>query len=292
MSIHTLSQYLRDTYGCRVEKICVNAGFTCPTRDGTKGREGCLFCDSTGAGSVAIPQADTVHDQIALQIQNIQKKRTRPVKYIVYFQAFTNTYAPCASLRSVYAQAFTFPDVVGIAVGTRPDTLSGEVIDLLKSYSSYGMVMVEIGVQSMHQRSLDFLKRGHTVQDSINAVKACKQAGLSVVAHIIVGIPGETDTDMYQTVERLVGLGIDGIKIHLLHVLHGTQLEVLYKQGSIPLLTKERYVAIVAHMLTLLPPSVVVHRMTGEAPREQLCAPLWALDKMDVINAIMKRYKK
>ncbi|MEW5949976.1 MAG: TIGR01212 family radical SAM protein [Thermodesulfobacteriota bacterium] len=280
-----LNHYLRNLYGCRVQKIPIDAGFTCPNRDGTKSTQGCIYCNAYGSGTGAFRQGVSISEQIR-QAKSFLGRRYGAGKFIAYFQSFSNTYAPIPVLKQRYEEAFFDADIVGLAIGTRPDCISNDILALLTSYQGKYLVWMEYGLQSAHDRTLEFINRGHTVADFLKAVDRTKEAGLPVCVHIILGLPGETKEDMLETARLVAGLGIQGLKIHLLYVVKGSGMENLFKRGEYTPLTQQEYVDLVCDVLELIPPDVVIQRLTGDPRPEELVAPLWARDKMGTINAV------
>jgi len=268
-----------------VHKISVDAGFSCPNRDGTRDRPGCLFCDASGSGAVGIDRRLDIGAQIE-QAREIMLRKYKADRFLAYFQPFSNTWGDPALLRDLYDQALAVPGVVGMAVGTRPDCLPAAVLDLLAEYHRRTYFWLELGLQSIHDATLARLNRGHDFATFLQAFQGAKSRGLRVCAHIILGLPGETPADMTATAAELARLGVDGIKIHLLHILEGTPLARLYRQSPFPVLTRDEYVTLTVDLLELLPASTLIHRLTGDGPRDRLVAPLWSLNKWEVLNAI------
>ena len=288
----TVSQYLKEQYGTKVYKIAIDGGFTCPNRDGTAGWGGCTFC-SGGSGDFAEDAALSVTEQIERGKQRVEGKMPKTGgKYIAYFQAFTNTYAPVERLRMLFTEAIRHPDIVILSVATRPDCLPPEVIDLLAELNRIKPVWVELGLQTIHEETAKRIRRGYTLPVYQKAVKDLRKAGIYTITHVILGLPGETREMMLQTVSYVGEGGIQGIKLQLLHVLEGTDLAEEYRRGEFETLTMEQYISIVKESLALLPESVTIHRMTGDGNRKTLIAPLWSLDKKRVLNALTKELKK
>ncbi|WP_432821799.1 TIGR01212 family radical SAM protein [Trichloromonas sp.] len=279
------SEQLKRTFGGRVHKISVDAGFTCPNRGGTRQRPGCLFCDPDGSGAVGIDRDVSLTEQIE-RGKEVMLRKYKAKKFIAYFQPFSNTFAPVAKLRTLYDQALAVDGVVGLAVGTRPDCLPPEVLDLLAEYHRRTDFWLEIGLQSIHDATLAFLRRGHDYACFLNAFEGARERGLRVCVHIILGLPGETREQMLATADEMARLQVDGIKIHLLHVLEGTPLGDLYQQGGVEILEQDAYVSLVVDFLERLHPETFIHRLTGDGPRNLLLAPLWSLNKWEVLNAI------
>lgn len=276
-----LSQHYREKYGCKVYKLSLDGGFTCPNRDGTLGNRGCIFC--SGSGEFAAGRCESVAEQLEQAKQQVRAKN-KEGKYIAYFQTFTNTYAPAEQLRKLYYEAIEPEDVVGLAVATRPDCLSPEIIELLALINRKKPVSVELGLQTIHEQTARYIRRGYTANVYFQAVQALKAAGLEVVTHIIIGLPGETAQMAVQTTQAAVAAGTDGIKFHLLHVLRGTDLAEEYAQGRFVCLTLEEYGQILKQCIAVLPEHTVVHRITGDGAKKDLIAPLWSGDKKRVLN--------
>jgi radical SAM protein (TIGR01212 family) len=281
----TFSAHLKELFGGRVHKISVDAGFSCPNRGATRARPGCLFCDPDGSGAVGIDRGFPVAEQIE-RGKEIMIRKYKARHFLAYFQPFSNTFAPPARLRTLYDEALGVEGVVGLAVGTRPDCVPPEVLDLLAEYHRRTYFWLELGLQSSHDRTLDFLRRGHDYACFTSAYAAAKARGLRVCVHVILGLPGESRGEMLATADEMARLRVDGIKLHLLHVLRGTPLGNLYEQGGIRILEQDEYVALVADVIERLPASTLIHRLTGDGPRDTLLAPLWSLNKWEVLNAI------
>jgi radical SAM protein (TIGR01212 family) len=285
------NSYLRERYGCKVYRIGLDAGFTCPNRDGTKGVGGCIYCNADGSRASYAKAKETIGWQLESRMVYLKKyKKAR--KFIAYFQAFTNTYGPTARLKEAYDKVLKFDDIVGISIGTRPDTIDREKLKLISSYKERYEVWIEYGLQSVHDRTLKTLNRMTDFADFVAAVGMTKEYGLKVSAHVILGLPGETRDDMLQTAGCLSELGIDGVKIHLLHVLKGSALEEMYRQGKVRLLDKDEYVGLVCDFLENLSSDVIIQRITGEGEKSTHVAPAWALDKTSVIQSIEEVFLK
>lgn len=287
MEYYSFNRYLRNRFGCKVYKISINGGFTCPTRDGTCGTRGCIFCSAGGSGDFAESPRLSVTQQIEKGKLRVQSK-IKSGKYIAYFQAFTNTYAPVEVLRKKFAEAIEHPDIVMLSVATRPDCLPDDVIDLLAQLNTIKPVSVELGLQTIHQKSADYIRRGYNLACFDDAVCRLKEAGLEVVCHIILGLPGESKSDMLQSVDYACKSGINGIKLQLLHVLKHTDLEQEYRAGKFKTLTFEEYLDIIKSCVEIIPKEIVIHRLTGDGAKKDLIAPLWSADKKKVLNAISK----
>lgn len=288
----TLSDAFKNRFGKKVFKVPLDAGFTCPNKDGSKGTGGCIYCSPSGSGDF------TAGKDIDLEKQFFTIKRRMEEKWpgaytMPYFQANTNTYAPVETLRPMFEQALHFDEsVVGIAIATRCDALGEDVIDLLHSINKIKPVQLEIGLQSIHEESARFINRGHDLECFDDAVKALRERDIEVVVHIINGLPGETKKDMLKTIEHLNTLDIQGLKIHMLHVMEKTALALVYRKTPFHLLTLEEYTDIVTSQIEHLKPGVVIHRLSGDAPRDTLIAPEWTLKKFVVMNEIDKSLRK
>jgi radical SAM protein (TIGR01212 family) len=282
---NAFSEELKRLFGCRVHRISVDAGFTCPNRDGTVGTAGCIYCGGAGSGSFGIARGLPVAAQLEAG-KEVMVRKYKAGKFIAYFQSYSNTYAPLARLAALYDEALAVADVVGLIAGTRPDCLPEEVVDLLAAYHRRTYFWLELGLQSPHDRTLARLNRGHDFATFADAVERCRQRGLRVCAHVILGLPGETRAEMLATPQLLNDLGVDGVKLHLLHVMQGTRLAELHARGEVPLLSRDDYVGLVCDFLERLDPRIVVQRLTGDGGRDYLVAPLWSLAKFEVLNAI------
>jgi len=280
-----LSDHYKETFGCKVYKLSLDGGFTCPNRDGTLGTGGCIFCTGSGEFAQGGPEP------IALQLERAKarvRSKNKGGKYIAYFQAFTNTYAPPERLRRLYLEAIAPEDIVGLAIGTRPDCLGPEVMAVLKEVNAIKPVSVELGLQTIHEDTARYIRRGYEAPVYFDAVRRLKEAGLEVVTHIILGLPGETAERMVQTTRAAVKAGTDGLKFHLLHVMRGTDLAKDYEAGSISCLTLEEYGQILKACLAEVPEHIVIHRLTGDGAKKDLIAPLWSGDKKRVLNYLHK----
>ena len=285
-SFLTLNEHYRRLFGCKVYKLSIDAGFTCPNRDGKIGHGGCIFCGGDGSGAFAESGCD-----IASQLENAKKRvdaKNKGGKYIAYFQSFTNTYGPVEKLEHLYRQALAPEDVVGLAIGTRPDCLEDEKIELLKVLHRDKYISVELGLQTVHKSSADYIRRGYDTGVYFDAVRRLKAAGIEVVTHIILGLPGETPELAAETTRQAVAAGTDGVKFHLLHVLRGTDLEKDYEAGKFRCLELPEYAHWLKTCLAEVPPEVVVHRITGDGAKKDLVAPLWSGDKKRVLNYLNK----
>ena len=290
MEYYSLNQYLKDTFGEKVYKVAIDGGFTCPNRDGTIDTRGCSFCSGAGAGEFATDRHLSVSKQLEQGKLRVAKKNPNG-KIIAYFQAFTNTYASVNSLRTLYEEALSHPDVVALSIATRPDCLPEEVVRLLEELNQRKPVWVELGLQTIHERTADRIRRGYPLSVYTAAVERLKNAKLTVITHVILGLPGETKEDMKETVAFVGQTGTSGIKLQLLHVIRGTDLEKEYREGMFSTMEMEEYVSLVADCIALLPKDMVIHRMTGDGDKRTLVAPLWSGDKKRVLNALQKELK-
>ena len=279
----TLSDHYRERFGCKVYKLSLDAGFTCPNRDGCIDTRGCIFCSAAGGGEFAEKSCSSVSVQLEQAKTRVQSK-IKNGKFIAYFQSFTNTYAPVEKLEKLYREAMDGEDIVAIAIATRPDCLSDEVIDLLAKLNQEKPVYVELGLQTVHSGSIQYIRRGYGNDVYLSAVAALKAIGVHVVTHIIIGLPGEDCAAAVETTRQAVAAGTDGVKFHLLHVLRGTDLEKDYLDEKFTCLTMEEYAARLKACLSVLPDSIVVHRITGDGAKKDLVAPLWSADKKRVLN--------
>lgn len=287
MEYYSFNRYLRERFGYKVYKICINGGFTCPNRDGTLGTRGCIFCSAGGSGDFAESPELSITQQIEKGKERV-KNKIKDGKYIAYFQAFTNTYAPVEVLRDKFTEAMEHPDIVMLSVATRPDCLPDEVIELLGELNEIKPVSVELGLQTIHEKSAEYIRRGYKLECYDNAVRRLKTAGIEIVCHIILGLPGESKSDMLESVDYACKSGIDGIKLQLLHVLKGTDLEKDYRAGKFETLTFEEYLDIIKDCVKIIPKNIVIHRLTGDGAKKDLIAPLWSADKKKVLNAVSR----
>lgn len=286
MTYKTLSDHYREQFGCKVYKLSIDAGFTCPNRDGTCGSGGCIFCSGRGSGDFA-EAGGSITEQLQRAKTRVEAKN-KGGKYIAYFQAFTNTYAPVETLQKLYLEAIGLEEIVGLAIGTRPDCLGADIIDLLKEINRIKPVSVELGLQTIHDASVTYINRNYVNHVYFDAVQDLKAAGLEVVTHIILGLPGETPEMAAQTTATAVKAGTDGVKFHLLHVLRGTELAKRYENREFSCLSLEEYLLWLKACLAQVPEHVVVHRITGDGAKKDLIAPLWSGDKKRVLNYLNK----
>ena len=282
---NTFSDELKRRFGCKVQRISLDAGFTCPNRDGTLGTEGCIFCGGHGSGSHGIRRDLAVAAQIE-HGKEVMIRKYRAVKFLAYFQAYSNTYAPVEKLRALFDEALAVPDMVGIIVATRPDCLTDDVLAYLTGLHQITYLWLELGLQSIHDKTLALIGRGHDYACFVAAVERAKVFGLRVCAHVILGLPGETRAEMLAMAGELNRLGVDGVKLHLLHVMRGTRLAELHERGEIELLDRDGYAGLVCDFLELLDPRILIHRLTGDGGHDNLIAPRWSLKKFEILNLV------
>ncbi len=286
-----LNEYLKKEYGGKVYKLALSAVTTCPNRDGKVGFGGCIFCGEEGSGSFASPVSLNISEQIEMAKAKI-KSKTDADKFIAYFQSFTNTYAPVEYLEKVFFEAISHPQVVILSIATRPDCLPDEILALLKRLNKIKPVWVELGLQTIHEKTAQYIRRGYPLSVYDDAVKKLKNIGINVIAHMIIGLPFESEKMIIETADYIGQSGADGIKLQLLHVLKGTDLEKEYLAGKFKTLSLERYTEILKKCLAVLPPDMVIHRITGDGDKKKLIAPLWSGDKKKVLNYINKELYK
>ena len=289
MKYTTLNNYLKERFGEKVYKIALNGGFTCPNRDGKIGTRGCIFCSKGGSGDFAESPDLTITEQIENGKKRLEKK-IKNGKYIAYFQAFTNTYAPVEKLRAIYTEAINHPDIVALSIGTRPDCLGDDVLALLDELNKIKPIFVELGLQTINEDTAKYIRRGYTLEVYDKAVEDLHKIGINVVTHIILGLPGESKEDMLKSVEYACKV-TDGIKLQLLHILNGTDLAKDYEKGKFEVLTLEQYTEIIKECVQIIPENVVIHRLTGDGAKKDLIAPLWSADKKTVLNTINRALK-
>lgn len=288
---HSLDYMLRQMFGEKIYKVTLNGGMTCPNRDGKIGERGCIFCSAGGSGDFAASASLSITEQIRQQIQMLSAKR--PIhKYIAYFQAYTNTYAPVEYLERIFTEAIQNPDICAISIGTRPDCLEEPVIRLLSRLNQIKPVWVELGLQTIHEHTARYIRRGYPLSCFDQAMQSLHQAGLDVIVHTILGLPGETSRDVLDTMKYLNACQIQGIKLQLLHVLSGTDLAADYQAGKFSVLDRKEYIDLVIRCLEHLDPSIVIHRVTGDGPKDLLIAPLWASRKREVLNLLHHQMKE
>ena len=290
MRQRTVNEYLKDRYGKKIYKVAINAGFTCPNRDGTIGFGGCIFCSGEGSGEFAQDPKWSVSEQIERGKSLIASKiKGGDFGLIAYFQPFTNTYAPVERLRQVYTEAVQNPEVEIVSIATRPDCLGDDVLDVIDEINRIKPVWVELGLQTIHERTAEYIRRGYSLEVYDDALRRLKERGIDVIVHVILGLPFETQEDMIETVRYVGAGGASGIKLQLLHVLEGTDLAEEFRKGVFDCLTMEEYVDLVKKCLDVLPEDIVIHRMTGDGYRKNLIAPKWSTDKKKVINLLFSR---
>jgi radical SAM protein (TIGR01212 family) len=281
---HTLNHFLREKFGEKVFKISLDAGFTCPNRDGRVSTGGCVFCSSRGSGDFAGTAGNLVEQ--FYEVKSMMNKKWKAGRYIAYFQAYTNTYAAVSTLREKYYSILGLKDVVGIAIATRPDCLPEDVLELLAEINEKTYLWVELGLQSIHEKTAKLINRGYSLDAYIKAVKELKKRNIEVVTHGILGLPGESREEMLQTIDFIGNTGTQGIKLHLLHLLKDTRLVEMYERGEFKLMSMEDYVDTVVECIERIPDNMIIHRITGDGPRDTLIGPKWSLKKFEVINAI------
>ena len=287
---HSFDYMLKERFHGKVYKVALNGGMTCPNRDGTLGNRGCIFCSAGGSGDFAGNRQDSITEQIEKQIASIRKKRNAD-RFIAYFQAYTNTYAPVEYLRKIYTEAISHPNVVAVSIGTRPDCLGEEVLDLLEELNHIKPVWVELGLQSIHEKTARYIRRGYPLSCFNTAVKNLRERNLEVIVHTILGLPYETKEDILATMEYLNHMDIQGIKLQLLHVLKGTDLAEDYLAGKFQVYSMEEYLDLLIDCLEHLSPDMVIHRLTGDGRKELLLAPLWSSAKRTVLNTLHQECK-
>ncbi|MBT8364657.1 MAG: TIGR01212 family radical SAM protein [Deltaproteobacteria bacterium] len=277
-----LNTYLRSLYGCRVQKITVDAGLSCPNRDGTVSTGGCIYCNARGSGSGALARGLSVTEQL-LQGKQALAGRYKARKFLAYFQSFSNTYAALDRLQRLYDEALAVEDIIGLSIGTRPDCVTEAVLELLQDYSQKYLIWVEYGLQSANDATLALINRGHDVRCFKDAVRATANRGIKICVHVILGLPDETREDMLHTARTIADLEIDGLKLHLLYVVKGTRLEALYRRGKYRCLEQHEYVDLVCDFLERIPPKMIIQRLTGDPHPQELTAPQWALNKSQTL---------
>lgn len=291
MEYLSFNKYLKDKFGQKVYKISLDGGFTCPNRDGKIDTRGCIFCSKGGSGDFAQNRNLSITEQIESG-KKIVEKKIKSGKYIAYFQAFTNTYAPVEILRAKYSEAINHPDIVALSIATRPDCLGDDVIKLLDEMNKIKPVFVELGLQTIHSDSAKYIRRGYSLEVYNEAVKKLKNIGVNIVVHIILGLPNESEEDMLKSVKYVCQSQIDGIKLQLLHIIAGTDLAKDYEKGLFKTLEFDEYVELIAKCVAIIPKNIVIHRLTGDGAKKDLIAPLWSADKKRVLNAINKALRE
>lgn len=291
MEYLSFNKYLKDKFGQKVYKISLDGGFTCPNRDGKAGTRGCIFCSKGGSGDFAESREMSITEQIESGKKRVEKK-IKSGKYIAYFQAFTNTYAPVEILRQKYEEAINHPDIVALSIATRPDCLGDDVLRLLDEMNNIKPVFVELGLQTIHQKSAKYIRRGFDLSVYDKAVRDLKKIGVNVVVHVILGLPNESENDMLETVKYVCESGANGFKLQLLHVIDGTDLAKDYEKGLFKTLEFDEYVNLIVKCVKIIPKDIVIHRLTGDGAKKDLIAPLWSADKKRVLNAINKALRE
>ncbi len=283
-----LNDYLKEKYGCKVYKLSLQARVTCPNRDGTVGRRGCIFCSAGGSGEFAADANKPVREQIREARERVAGKIKGEAKYIAYFQSFSNTYGDITYLEGLFREALAEEDVVILSIATRPDCFTEEMYKLLAELNRIKPVWVELGLQTVHEKTAVYIRRGYSLPVYDTCVERLRSLGITVIVHVILGLPGESREDMKETVRYVAASGAEGIKLQLLHVLKGTDLEKEYVEGRVPVMSLDEYVDLLRELLPLIPDTVVIHRLTGDGPRRLLVAPLWSSDKKRVLNEIRR----
>lgn len=291
MEYLSFNKYLKDKFGQKVYKISLDGGFTCPNRDGKTGTRGCIFCSKGGSGDFAESREMSITEQIESGKKKVEKK-IKSGKYIAYFQAFTNTYAPVEMLRQKYEEAINHPDIVALSIATRPDCLGDDVLRLLDEMNKIKPVFVELGLQTIHQKSAKYIRRGYDLSVYDKAVRDLNKIGVNVVVHVILGLPNESENDMLETVKYVCESGANGIKLQLLHVIDGTDLAKDYEKGLFKTLEFDEYVNLIVKCVKIIQKDIVIHRLTGDGAKKDLIAPLWSADKKRVLNAINKALRE
>lgn len=289
---YSLDYYLKKEYGKKIYKLSLNGGMTCPNRDGTLGSRGCIFCSAGGSGDFAASPLLSITEQIEEAKKLVLSKlkgtqETQDGQFIAYFQAYTNTYADIAYLRKIFTEAVMHPDIVALSIATRPDCLGDDVLDLLEELNKMKPVWIELGLQTCHESTANFIRRGYPLCVFEEAVEHLHSRNIIIIVHVIIGLPGESVSDMLDTISYVSALPIHGIKLQLLHILKNTDLADYPYQA----LTMEEYISIIISSLEVLPPDIVIHRLTGDGPKSLLIAPLWSTNKKQVLNGIQKELK-
>lgn len=290
---YSLNAWLKDCFGEKLYKLALDGGMTCPNRDGSIGTGGCIFCSHGGSGDFAEPLHASVSEQIEAAKSRVAKKMDSG-RYIAYFQSYTNTYAPVSYLEALFTEAISHPDVAALSIGTRPDCLPDEVLDLLKRLNQIKPVWIELGLQTIHEDTAQKIRRGYPLSVFSDAVLRLKNAGLCVIVHVILGLPGETKKQMLETIRWIAHFSpdIDGIKLQLLHLLKDTELARQYEEAPFPLFDLEEYIELLLDCIRLLPPHMVIHRLSGDGPKQLLIAPEWSANKRLFLNTFAKRLKE
>lgn len=284
-----LNDYLQATFGCKVYKLSLSARVTCPNRDGKLGTGGCIFCSAGGSGEFAACADRSIPEQIEEAKARVAAKVRGQAKYIAYFQSYTNTYGDVEYLERVFREAMESEEIAVLSVGTRPDCLPQEILDMLERLNRIKPVWVELGLQTIHERSAEYIRRGYELPVYDAAVRELHKRGISVITHLILGLPGETHEDMKASLKHVVNVGSDGVKLQLLHVLKGTDLADEYAAGKVPVMEFDEYIDLLCGMVPLVPKELVIHRLTGDGDKKLLIAPLWSADKKRVLNEVNRR---
>ena len=287
----TVNEYCKKQFGEKLYKISLNGGMSCPNRDGKLDVRGCIFCSAGGSGDFAPDRSTPMDEQIEDAKRRVSSKY-KGTHYIAYFQAYTNTYAPVEKLRALFMPVIKREDIAVLSIATRPDCLSDEVLDLLRELNDIKPVWVELGLQTIHEKTADYIRRGYSLPVYDKAIRDLEAIGIHTITHLILGLPGETKEDMLQSVRYVSDCGSQGIKLQLLHVLKGTDLASDYEKGLFRTLLFDEYIDLLADCVRLLPKDMIVHRLTGDGPKNLLIAPMWSADKKRVMNAIHQRLKK
>jgi radical SAM protein (TIGR01212 family) len=287
---NSLSYQLKNIFGEKIMKVSLDAGFTCPNRDGTLSNSGCIFCNETGSGDFAGTRGKDINQQIEEQI-DLLKNKFPDGKYIAYFQNFTNTYGEVDYLRKIFTEALAHPKIIGLAIATRPDCLGNDVLELLEELNKRTFLWLELGLQTTNDETAAFINRGYPLKTFDESVKNLNSLGIKTVAHLIVGLPGESIDDMLESVKHISDIGVWGVKFHLLHIIKDTSLYEYYQNSPFKLPEMDEYVDIVVNLISYLNPEVVIHRLTGDGNRSTLFAPLWSLNKKTVLNKINRELK-
>lgn len=284
-----LNDYLQATFGCKVYKLSLSARVTCPNRDGKLGTGGCIFCSAGGSGEFAACADRSIPEQIAEAKARVAAKVRGEAKYIAYFQSYTNTYGDVEYLERVFREAMEPEEIAVLSVGTRPDCLPEEILDMLERLNRIKPVWVELGLQTIHERSAEYIRRGYELPVYDASVRELHERGISVITHLILGLPGETHEDMKASLKHVVNVGSDGVKLQLLHVLKGTDLADEYAAGKVPVMEFDEYIDLLCELVPLVPKEMVIHRLTGDGDKKLLIAPLWSADKKRVLNEVNRR---
>ena len=282
---HTWSRHLKDTFGCKIAKVALDAGFDCPNRDGTVAHGGCTFCSVAGSGDFAGDRVDAIEVQFA-EIKERSQRKWKDAKYMAYFQAYTNTHAPLPVLKEKFEAALAQEGVVALSIATRPDCLPDDVVEYLAELNERTYLWVELGLQTVHESTAKLVNRAHDFECYKEGVDKLRKHNINICSHIINGLPGETEEMMMETAQAVAELDVQGIKIHLLHLLKGTPMVKQYEKGKLVFLTKEEYINLVVDQLEIMPPGMIVHRITGDGPIDLLIGPMWSVTKWEVLNGI------